>query len=260
MRLRSTPIALLLATVGLAAVPARADVTGSGRIVDETRSVGDFTAISVAAGIQVKVEAGPRSALALRGEDNVLPHVRTEIKGSTLQIGFEPNLSMSTRQPVVIALRAPRLDELGASGGSLLDAATPTGASLRIAASGGSRVHLSASVKPRRLDIDSSGASEITIDEVEVAEARIGTSGAGFVSLAGTARSLDLQLSGAARLDASRLTVSALKVEGSGGSRARVHVVGTAEGSISGGTTLHVGADASVAVSSTGGSSVQREL
>ena len=51
MRLRSTPIALLLATVGLAAVPARADVTGSGRIVDETRSVGDFTAISVAAGI-----------------------------------------------------------------------------------------------------------------------------------------------------------------------------------------------------------------
>jgi hypothetical protein len=237
---------------------ARADVVGSGRVVDETRNVGDFTGISVSAGIQVKVDAGDRSALSLRGEDNVLPRVRTEIKGSILRIGFEPNTNISTHQPIVITLRAPRLDELSASGGSQLDASTPAGSTLRVSGSGGAHIHLAASVKPRRLDIDTSGAAEVLIDEIDCAEARVGMSGAASVGLAGNAKTFDLQLSGAANLDARKLTVGSLQVDGSGGSRARLHVVGAAQGTLSGGTTLHVGGDAQVDVAATGGSQVLR--
>jgi hypothetical protein len=265
MRRPTVPFRVLSAfaaafVVSVMADPARADVVGSDRLVEETRVVGDFTGISVAAGILVKVEAGDRSAIALRGEDNVLPHVRTEIKGSTLEIGFERNLRISTRQPVTIALRVPRLDELSTSGGSQLDASTPSGGSLRVSASGGSRIHLTASVKPRRLEIDGSGASEIAIDEVDAAEARIGASGSSTVTVAGNAKALDLRMSGSSRLEGSKLTAGALAVDGSGGSRARVRVVGAVQGALSGGTTLHVGNEAAVDVNASGGSQVVRKL
>ena len=233
-------------------------LTGSGHVVDQTRTVGDFSKLEVGSGIRVKVEAGPRGPLLLRGEDNILPHVRTEIRGAALRIELEPNLSVNTREPVQVTLRAPSLDGLAASGGSQLDASTPSGDTLEVAASGGSHLHLAASVRPRELTIRASGGADVAIDAVSTGKAGLSVSGAATVSLAGDARQLDLDYSGAAQIRAGKLSVGALEVQGSGGATASVRVAGPARGRLSGGSRLDVGPDASVEVETSGGAEVTR--
>src|SRR5215470_7483749 len=109
------------ALIVLAGPAARAErVNGSGRVVDETRPIGEFSRIEVSAGIQVRVDAGPRSALGIRAEDNILPYVRTEVHNGTLVIGFQPNTSITAHVAVQVSLAVPALDGLAASGGSRL--------------------------------------------------------------------------------------------------------------------------------------------
>jgi len=235
-------------------------VNGSGNVVDETRTVADFNKIEVGSGIQVRVDAGPRSALGVRGEDNVLPHVRTEVRGSTLHIGFERDVSVRTHAPVQVALSMPALDGLAASGGSRLDASTPARDALAIESSGGAHVHLAASVRPRALAIEASGGSEVTVDGVATSAANINASGAATITLAGQANQLVLEFSGASELRASRMRVETLDVEGSGGGVASVHVGASVRGSLSGGTQLNVGPDAQVDVDTSGGATVRRRL
>lgn len=245
----------------LAAGTARAErVEGSGRVVDENRTVSDFSKIDVSAGIQVRVDAGPRSALGLRGEDNILPHVRTEVRGGTLHIGFERDVSIRTHVPVQVALAMPALDGLSASGGSRIDAATPVRDALAIDASGGAHVHLAASVRPRSVAIEVSGGSDVAVDGVATGPLAISASGAATVSLAGRADALNLELSGGSELRAAKMSVATLDVEGSGGGVATVHVSGSVRGSLSGGTTINVGPDAQIDVETSGGASVRRRL
>jgi Putative auto-transporter adhesin, head GIN domain len=245
----------------LGAGPARAErVNGSGRVIDQTRTVGDFVRIDVASGIEVRVDAGPHSALGLRGEDNILPHVRTEVRDATLHIGFERDTSVKTHSPVQVVLSMPRLDGLAVSGGSRLDASTPSGSALGIEASGGGHIHLAAAVRPRQLAIEVSGGSEVTVDGVTTGSLAISASGAGVIALAGTTDALQLELSGGSELRASKLSAGSLEVEASGGGVATVRVAGRVHGSLSGGTELNVGPDAQVDVDTTGGASVRRRL
>jgi len=234
-------------------------ISGSGRVVDETRAVGEFVRIQVASGIQARIEAGPRSALALRGEDNVLPHVRTEVQGGTLRIGFEPKISVRTREPIQVALSVPSLDGLSASGGSRIDAATPSGDALALDASGGAHIRLAASVKPRQLAIQASGGAEISLDRASASALSISMSGSAVVSLAGRGDTVALEFSGGSELRAPKLTVGNLEVEGSGGGVATLHVTGSVHGSLSGGSQLHIGSQAAVDVHTSGGASVTAE-
>lgn len=249
------------AAVLLLGGPAWAErVNGSGNVIDETRTVADFTKIDVGAGIQVRVDAGPRSALGVRGEDNILPHVRTEVRNGTLVIGFERDFSVRTHAPVQVVLSMPALDGLSASGGSRLDVSTPTRDSLSIASSGGAHVHIAAAVRPRALAIEASGGSDVTVDGVSTGAANISASGAATITLAGQASELVLEYSGASELRASKMRVESLEVEGSGGGVASVHVAASVRGTLSGGTQLNVGPEAQVDVDTSGGATVRRRL
>ena len=259
----SSRFAMILSSAALLllAGPAWAEqVNGSGNVVDQTRTVADFNKIDVSAGIQVRVDAGPRSALGVRGEDNILPHVRTEVRGSTLFIGYERDVSVRTHAPVQVVLSMPALDGLSASGGSRLDASTPTRDALAIASSGGAHVHLAAAVRPRALAIEASGGSEVTVDGVSTGPASISASGSATITLAGQANGLVLEFSGASELRAAKMRVESLEVEGSGGGVATVRVAASVRGTLSGGTELNVGPDAQVDVDTTGGATVRRRL
>ena len=56
-------------------------VSGSGNVVEQSRNVGDFSSVHVASGIQVKIEPGRPGPIVLRGEDNILPLVKTDVEG-----------------------------------------------------------------------------------------------------------------------------------------------------------------------------------
>jgi Putative auto-transporter adhesin, head GIN domain len=230
-----------------------------GHIAEQSRNVGTFTGVQVAAGIQARIEAGALGPITVRGPDDVLPHLRTEVKGSQLVIGFEPGSSGHSNAPVTVAIRMPRADQLGVSGGAEIEANVPAADGLELHASGGGHIRLTAAVKPQKLVIAASGGAEITLAGTESASVQAHGSGGAVLTMAGKADSLTLDLSGGTQVHAGKLWVGSLEVHGSGGGEAEVNAGRQVRGSLSGGTTLRVAASAQVDVRTSGGAEVIRK-
>jgi hypothetical protein len=206
------------------------------KIVEQPRNVSDFTAVHVSAGIQARVSEGPRS-VTVRGEDNVVALVRTEVKGSRLEIGWQPHMGDITTHNLEVIVRAPRIDELGASGGAGIDCGgLGNKDSLRIEASGGAHIKVAANAK--QLDASGSGGAVLTVD--------------------GRVDQMRVHVSGGSVLKGTKLATGSLEIHGSGGADIRVDVDGPVHGSLSGGSTARVGPRAKVDVETSGGSEVIR--
>jgi len=210
-------------------------VQGSGKIVDQNRNVPEFTGIHVSAGIQAKISIGGRS-VTVRGDDNVVPLVRTEVHGGRLDIGWEPNTSHTTRSSLQVIISAPRVDDLEASGGAGIEGAVASGDSLRIDASGGSHIRVSAERK--QIEVQGSGGAVLTLE--------------------GRADAIRLHASGGTVVKAARLSVGTVELEGSGGATLSIDAAAAVRGSLSGGSTARVGPRAKVDVHTSGGSEVLR--
>src|SRR5262245_31819535 len=77
--------------VGTAFQIAEARVMDETSVVDETRDVGPFTGLAVSAGIRARIDAGPMSGIVLRGDEDVLRHVRVVVERGVAKVGFEPD-------------------------------------------------------------------------------------------------------------------------------------------------------------------------
>ncbi|HKA91144.1 MAG TPA: DUF2807 domain-containing protein [Haliangiales bacterium] len=232
-----------------------------GKVVDESRQVGDFTGVHVGSGIQARVETGARGPIALRGDEEVLKHVRTQVKGSVLTIDIDwDRRETSTDIPTTVTVRLPSATSLGVSGGAQMDASVPAAEELEIHASGGGRLKLSTVVQTKRFLLDASGGSGVTLAGVQAGTAELHLSGGSRSTLSGRADSARAALSGAATLDAAGLQVDTLDVGGSGHARAEIRALKSVRGSLSGGSRVRVPAAADVRVGTSGGAAVTQDL
>ncbi len=232
---------------------------GAGRVVEESRNVGEFTGVHVGAGIHAKIVEGGFGPIGVRGEEDALRKLRLEIKDGTLVINYEKNSDLELDTPTTVAIRMPRARTLGASGGSKVEASVPAGDELSLHASGGAELHLTRAVRTRELEVHVSGAARLNVAGVETGEAEMHLSGAAQLALGGRAESLELQISGAAQLDAARFEVRSVEVTGSGGAMAAIRA-GRATGSLSGGAHVRVPAGAETSINGSGGARVTRDL
>ena len=63
-------------------------VRGSGRFVTESRAVGDFTSVAVAAGVRAIVTQGAAESLEVTAEDNILPLIESAVVNGRLEMRF----------------------------------------------------------------------------------------------------------------------------------------------------------------------------
>src|SRR5262252_10451573 len=72
-------------------------VAGSGKIVTEPRTVSDFSAVSLSGSGHVIVEQTGTESLTVTADDNLLPYIKTEVHGNTLELGLKDNSMMGLR-------------------------------------------------------------------------------------------------------------------------------------------------------------------
>jgi len=204
----------------------------------EERSVPEFDAVSVASGIRVTVEIGPRRPVRVEADDETLSLLETRVEDGALHIGFKPHSSWSGEHRVQVSVQTPRLRAVSASGGSIVRATFTRGDESAIEASGGSDVR-ARGIDAGRLSLQGSGGSVFTLQ--------------------GSADGLRLDLSGGSQLHGSDLSVKDVDVNASGGSQGELRANGRIRGSLSGGSELHVRGGARARVATSGGSSVEVE-
>ena len=181
--------------------------------MSESREVSGFRAVSIGGAGKVHITQGATEALQVEADDNLLPYLRTEVKGGELRIDWKSgNLRFS--KPPVYTLEVKDLEALHLSG------------SLHAEMN-----QLSAENFEGRI----SGSGKIDLGQLEAREVRFSVSGSGDLAIAdGHADSLDIGISGSGHAQMAEFEVKEAEVSISGSGNAELQVVDRLDAHVSG--------------------------
>ncbi len=81
---------LVFVSSACSAVPVfSSTIEGSGNIITEERNVSGFDRVTLSGFGEVSVQQGEAVSLTVSTDDNIMPHVRTEVRNNTLILDFD---------------------------------------------------------------------------------------------------------------------------------------------------------------------------
>jgi hypothetical protein len=176
-------------------------VRGSGRVVTETRPASDFNRVELVGSGEVVVTQGDQEALAVAAEDNLLSHLRTEVRGHTLYLGLRPDTigeMIVPTQPITYYVSLKTVEALTLSGSGNIRAAQ---------------------VDAGQLDLNLTGSGNITLDTLTAQTVRTRITGSGNCRLGGgttQTQTVDIGGSGNYTSDKLQSQTSTVTITGSG--------------------------------------------
>ncbi len=167
-------------------------ISGSGNAKTETRKVSGFKEIKGENAVNLEIIVQKEFSLSIEADDNLLEHIKTEVSGNTLTIATKDNISQKTKITVKISL--PELTNLDVSGASSAKISGAKTDSLKLNASGASKIKIDGEVKS--IDAIANGASGIDAENLKTENAKVNASGASNITVSPTG-DLDADASGA---------------------------------------------------------------
>jgi Putative auto-transporter adhesin, head GIN domain len=191
---------LTLAALGCSLVSAGPinGVIGSGKVVQETRSVSGFNQIELAVSGDVYVQQGETESLTIEGEDNILPLITTEVQGSRLVIGSKPAISINVMRSLVFHITVKDLR------------------GLKISGSGNFNV---GQVQTSDMDLQISGSGQISLDGLTAQSLNASIGGSGTIQVsAGSVAKQSIEIPGSGNFNAGQLQsqTAMVRLDGSG--------------------------------------------
>jgi hypothetical protein len=232
-------------------------VEGDGIAARDQRMVGTVNGLDVNGSIVVDVRVGPATSLVVEADSNLLPLIRTDVRGDTLNIYTDR--SYRSRNPVHVIYTVPRLSDLRQNGSGRVAVEGLNGAPLTLRRNGSGAVALSGQVAS--LDIESNGSGSLDAGRLQSASARLSLTGSGRLDVgpvrgdyaivnlngsgqlhvSGAVHSLTARANGSGQLDLAHLTSDQadLSSNGSGGITANVRQSLIAQNGGSGGIRVY---------------------
>ncbi len=181
-------------------------IKGNGHIVTIERSVGDYDGIGVSGWFDVELVDGKEGELTLKGEENLLQHIVTEVENGKLSIKVEKGYNLqpsSWKEGVFITVPVQSISSIALSGsGDIVGKKT-----------------LKADVFKTAM----SGSGDITLD-VEVNSISTSMSGSGDITLSGRTSDFDATISGSGDIKAYELEADNVDATVSGSADIKVTV------------------------------------
>jgi hypothetical protein len=146
-----------------------ANITGTGDTKSETRNLALYSTVEGDGSIDIKWSPGNLPAAVVEAQENILPHIKTEVVGGTLKIYSDA--SISTTGALTVTLVGPQLNRVEMSGSGDFTATSVEGDSLDVTVSGSSDLHFDGSVHQFKVNISGSGdvdASDLKTESTEV--------------------------------------------------------------------------------------------
>ncbi|NJC95231.1 MAG: hypothetical protein C3F07_07385 [Anaerolineales bacterium] len=188
---------------------------GSGNVVTSDRDVSDFTAVEIDYPAQVFISQGSSVSVKVEAEDNVLPGLKTEVRGDQLRIYYKADdgKRVNARKPVKVTIVVRELKDVEFNSAGEL---TIEG------------------IETDDLNISVSGAGNLELNEIAVKGLEVSLSGAGSMSASGTADDLSLVISGFGSFNGRDLHNQTANIDLSGAGSATVWVDDRLDAQISG--------------------------
>jgi hypothetical protein len=157
-------------------------IEGSGRVDTVNRKVGSFRSVSLDGAIDADITIGRQSDIQIKGDDNLIKLVKTEIKGGTLHIYLDGNYS--THHPIKATFSAPALEGASVAGSGDLAIHGFRGSSLSLSIAGSGDVKADGSTD--RLSATIAGSGDYRLYNLRATDAKVQISGSGDAEITAT--------------------------------------------------------------------------
>ena len=157
--------------------------TGSGNVINQTRSIQGVDQVSLDGAGTVLLIQGNQESLTIEAEDNIIPHIVSSVTGNRLAVSYD-NTTPSPTRPVKFHLTVNDLSSITLSG------------AVKVETSG---------FKTRSLALSINGAGEGNMSGLAINTLTVTLSGAGKMNMAGTVTDQTITISGAGDYQAGNL-------------------------------------------------------
>lgn len=188
-------------------------VTGSGDVVTENRDVSGFDVIEFNTVGELLISQGEQESLSIEAEENILEHIRTEVRGGTLVIDVDDAVSLDLNAPITYTVVVTDLREfkLNGLGNVKLDG-----------------------LQADELELDMHGAGNLEARGLTADRLEVELSGLGSVTPVGAVDELVVSIPGSGNFSGADLQSRTARVRVSGLGNATVWVTGRLDVEISG--------------------------
>ena len=169
---------------------------GSGVLVTEQRDVSGFDRVSFEGFGTLIITHGSKESLTIEAEDNILPRIETNVRGGTLEIGFDTDRWQDIIRPtksITYTLTVITLDGIALSGAGSIEASGIDAERFDVELSGAGSIEIYGFAVAQ--DINVSGAGSYDSGEIKSEHIDVNISGAGNATVWAT-ESLDVNISG----------------------------------------------------------------
>ena len=164
-------------------------IDGVGPTISEVRSLSGFSSISNAGSFDVYLTQADSFYVEVRGQGNLLPHVKTYISGSTLIVETQNSACLRNSIPISIFVSLPEINVLSLSGSGLVS---------------------SEKLEDNLLEVVLAGSGQIMIDSLYGGKIILGNSASGGITTGYIdAGSVQAYMSGSGTIDAGKVVSSA---------------------------------------------------
>lgn len=232
-------------------------VQGDGIAARDQRMIGTVAGLEVNGSVLVDVRVGPASSLTVEGDANLLPLVRTDVRGDTLVV--EITRSYRSNNPLRVTYTVPRLAEVRHSGSGRLSVQGLNGGALKLVQQGSGSTLLTgqvaeldvtgrgsgsvdaATLQSASVNVSQDGSGRVNAGQVRGDHAAATLNGSGQLRVAGSVRTLTARSTGSGHLDLVNLVSEQadLTATGSGGLTANVKQSLVAQNGGSGGIRVY---------------------
>lgn len=228
---------LILAALAAAALSASCvgafGLSGNGKVVDDERAVGGFSAIDVSGSADVRVHKAARARVVVTADSNLQEYFDASVLGSKLRLGWKPMTLVTRVTKLVVDVYLPELEgvELSGSCGMVIEDDF-SGDSLYMNLSGSGSVS-AASLRYGELSMEISGSGRVEAAGT-LAMVRADLSGSGGLRLEGKGDEMTLSVSGSGSAETGKFACARVKAGISGSGDVSVFATETLDASMSG--------------------------
>lgn len=191
-------------------------IKGNGEETTITREVGNYDEISISGWFDVQLVAGTEGAITLKGEENLLPYLITEVENGNLKVKVKKGVNLrpsNWKGGIIVTI--PVVEISG------------------VAMSGSGDVFGDLILKSNSFKTSMSGSGNLNLT-LETNELKTNMSGSGDIVLKGKATDYEINLSGSGDVNAYDLEADFVNVNISGSAVARVYAASSIKARISG--------------------------
>ena len=170
-------------------------VHGSGVRKTEKRDLAPFTAIETRGAFEVNVICQKPASFEIEADDNILPLVESEVRGSVLHL--TTTKTYFSKAGIVVRISLPNLEAVHSTGAGKFRIANLKNDHFTLDSTGAATVV--ANGQSKSLEISSTGAGKIDAHDLQASEASVRVTGAAAVEVYAIDQ-LDVTVSGAGRV------------------------------------------------------------